>query len=281
MNSGEAGPLEQRYQPLPNPFDAWADVYDDQSNPLLQLEHRYLARMLPAVHSLDILDAGCGTGRWLQTLAAQAPRSLTGVDTSIKMLAQAIRKLRDRAELLIGECAVLPAPSQSKDLILASFVISYLPDLDMFATECQRVCREDGDLFLTDMHPATAETHGWKRSFKAGDISVELETQSHHLPAILSCFEAHGFRLAALIEPLFGPDEQSLLSMRGKGDVIDAAAHTPPIYLLHLKRTQTPKERSATIARHLHLTGGRAAWSRGERICFHQNRSGTNGDDRH
>jgi cytosine/adenosine deaminase-related metal-dependent hydrolase/ubiquinone/menaquinone biosynthesis C-methylase UbiE len=247
----------QQSHRLATAFDLWAQVYDEQPNPLLQLEHRYLAKMLPAIHSLDVLDAGCGTGRWLQTLATQSPRSLTGVDASTKMLHCAAAKVGDKAELSVGECAALPISSQSKDLILASFVISYLPDLDAFAAECKRVCRADGNLFLTDMHPATAQRCSWKRSFKSGDTSVELESQSCSLPAILACFEAHGFTLSALIEPAFGAPEQRLLHLNNKTEAVDATEHLPPIYLLHLKNSQTRKAKPTSSSKRLHLAGGR------------------------
>ena len=215
--------------------------------------------MLPAIHSLDVLDAGCGTGRWLQTLAAQPPGSLTGVDASTNMLNRAAAKLGDKATLHVGECVALPISSQSKDLILASFVISYLPDLDGFAAECRRVCRMDGDLFLSDMHPATAQRCSWKRSFRVGDTSVELEPQSRSLSAILDCFEAHGFTLISLIEPAFGVPEQSLLHLNHKTEVVYASEHLPPIYLLHLKNSEIRKAKPTSIVKRLHLAEGRLA----------------------
>src|SRR6201997_4311753 len=76
-------------------FNIWAQVYDEQPNPLLTLEQRFLSQMLPDVRGLDVLDAGCGTGRWLQLLAAQHPASLLGVDTSPQMLQRASAKLGD------------------------------------------------------------------------------------------------------------------------------------------------------------------------------------------
>jgi ubiquinone/menaquinone biosynthesis C-methylase UbiE len=74
-------------------FNIWAQVYDEQPNPLLALEQRFLSRMLPDVGGLDVLDAGCGTGRWLHLLASQHPASLVGVDTSPEMLQRASAKL--------------------------------------------------------------------------------------------------------------------------------------------------------------------------------------------
>jgi cytosine/adenosine deaminase-related metal-dependent hydrolase/ubiquinone/menaquinone biosynthesis C-methylase UbiE len=255
----EGGPPQHEPQSVTNPFDEWADVYDEGPNPLLQLEHRYLAKMLPSIHSLDVLDAGCGTGRWLQMFAAQSPRSLTGVDGSAKMLSHAVKKLGDKAELRLGECVELPVPSRSMDLILASFVISYLSDLDAFAAECDRVCRANGNLFVTDMHPATALAAGWKRSFKTNNTSIEIEPRSRTLPDVLASFQTFGFKLAAMIEPIFGSLEQSTLQLHGKSDVAAATAHLPPIYLLHLRKPAAPEAKPAKTELRLHLTGGHLA----------------------
>jgi len=78
-------------------FDRWAAVYDEQPNPLLALEERYLAPLLPALTGRDVLDAGCGTGRWLYRCIPQRPASLTGIDISVAMLARAREKLGDFA----------------------------------------------------------------------------------------------------------------------------------------------------------------------------------------
>ena len=71
----------------PEVFDSWAEVYDTQPNPLLSLEQRVLGPGLAEVRGLDVLDAGCGTGRWLHQLVDRRPRSLIGVDISPAMLA--------------------------------------------------------------------------------------------------------------------------------------------------------------------------------------------------
>ena len=57
-------------------FSRWSEVYDDQPNPLLALEERFLAELLPDVRGLDVVDIGCGTGRWLARLASQGASQL-------------------------------------------------------------------------------------------------------------------------------------------------------------------------------------------------------------
>src|SRR5271156_685925 len=74
-------------------FDTWAQVYDEQPNPLLLLEQRFLSQMLPDISGLHVLDVGCGTGRWLQLLESRSAASLIGVDSSTKMLQRAADKV--------------------------------------------------------------------------------------------------------------------------------------------------------------------------------------------
>src|ERR1700733_7445849 len=120
-------------------FDTWADVYDSQPNPLLALEQRLLGPMLPDVRGLDVLDAGCGTGRWLHQLAGQSPRSLLGADISSQMLLLAAAKLGHNCDLRLGSCTALPFNNGVADMVLSCFVISYVDDLETFAKEIDRV----------------------------------------------------------------------------------------------------------------------------------------------
>src|SRR5262249_32211661 len=113
--------------------------YDIELNPMLSLEQRFLASLLPAVANLDVIYLGCGTGRWLASLAPQKPRSLVGVDASPEMLAQATRKVAGGADLVLADCDCLPLRTASADLVLCSFVASYIEDLSNFAEEILRL----------------------------------------------------------------------------------------------------------------------------------------------
>ena len=69
----------------------------------------------------DVLDMGCGTGRFTIPLAERA-RSVSGLDMSPMMLATARKKLADReleAELREGDMADLPFPDASFDVVVS------------------------------------------------------------------------------------------------------------------------------------------------------------------
>ena len=92
-----------------------------------------------------ILDLGCGTGRFSESLAAHFDAEVIGVDPSKKMLEQARRKLRDqrvRYEFGCGE--EIPLPNDTVDLIFMSMSFHHFNDQKLAARECHRVLRHGG-----------------------------------------------------------------------------------------------------------------------------------------
>jgi cytosine/adenosine deaminase-related metal-dependent hydrolase/ubiquinone/menaquinone biosynthesis C-methylase UbiE len=211
-----------------------SSVYDVEPNPVLSLEQRFLECLLPQIKDLDVVDLGCGTGRWLARLAERSPRSLVGVDFSAEMLVQAKRKLRDSANLVLADCTNIPFPRASADLILSSFMTSYLEDLDAFARQVRRLLRRDASIFLADLHPDTAAALRWRRGFHANGSFVSIATQSRPVTEVLRSFEALGIEVNALVEPHFGDPECELFKRAGKMDAFNAATGLPAIYVLQL-----------------------------------------------
>lgn len=228
-----------------NVFAAWAEVYDRQPNPLLVLEERYLTRLLPSIQGKHVLDIGCGTGRWLQHLAAGLPASLHGLDSSAEMLRIAANRQLQGTRLIQAKLPILPIAVDSIDLALCSFVLSYAEDLSLCASDLARIIRDGGDLFLSDMHPATAASLGWKRGFGASGKTQTLQPIERPVEALLDVLSEHSFELLARVEPPFGEIERDLFMLHGKQTAWDLAEGMPAIYLLHLRRV---RRRSSPVA---------------------------------
>jgi len=220
-------------------------VYDAEPNPMLSLEQRFLERLLPPVAGLDAVDLGCGTGRWLAKLSSQAPRTLVGVDLSPEMLVQAKRKLGDAAKCVVADCADLPFPRSSADLIICSFLASYVQDLEGFAGQVQRLLRPGGIIFVTDLHPVTTSKLGWRRGFHVEGSFIDIATYSRPIQQILSLFENLGIHADAVLEPQFGEPEFEFFQRAGKTEAFHAASAQPAIYVLQLslKRHRAMKAR--------------------------------------
>jgi cytosine/adenosine deaminase-related metal-dependent hydrolase/ubiquinone/menaquinone biosynthesis C-methylase UbiE len=228
-------------------YRLWSLVYDSQPNPMLSLERRYLEPLLPSIAGRDALDLGCGTGRWLEILASKSPHSLVGVDCSPEMLARAESKLRGRAILLNGNCQESQLHSSSADLLLCSFLISYVLDLDRFADEIQRIARPGADIFISDVHPQTETLLGWRRGFRLGDTHVDLATHTWPLPQLISSFERLGMLLVAMVEPRFGAPEFEVLQRAGKAGNSSPMRDYPAIYILQFKAQGHLSQRMARM----------------------------------
>jgi cytosine/adenosine deaminase-related metal-dependent hydrolase/ubiquinone/menaquinone biosynthesis C-methylase UbiE len=253
-------------EPDSSVFDLWAQVYDSQLNPLLMLEEREAVSLLPPLEGCDVLDVGCGTGRWLSRLERFRPASLSGIDSSSAMLQCARQKISNATLLYQSLSSKLPIEDSSKDFILSSFVLSYLDNLHIFARQCARIVRPGGCILVSDMHPATAADRDWKRSFHADGVEIEIPVRSRSLQEIVSTFQDQGFDVQTLIEPTFDLPERTIFESAGKLADYENLVGVPAIYILKLLKR---KSNSSFLFPHkghsLQLTGapialGPEAW---------------------
>jgi cytosine/adenosine deaminase-related metal-dependent hydrolase/ubiquinone/menaquinone biosynthesis C-methylase UbiE len=237
-------------------------VYDTEPNPMLSLEQRFLERLLPPLQGLDVVDLGCGTGRWLARLAEKEPRSLVGVDLSSEMLFQAKRKLHGAANLVLADCCNIPFPRSSADLILCSFLESYIQDFATFAQQIRRLLRPGGAVFLSDLHPRTVAALSWRRGFNVKGRFVDIATYSRPIEEALRHFQALEIEAEVVLEPQFGDPEAVVFQRAGKTDALEAASGLPAIYILQLrvKRQHSLLRRERAIAKTLvNVRGARVA----------------------
>jgi len=185
-----------RVLPSLQAYDLWAWSYPAQAhNPLMALEEAALRAFLPSLRGLDVLDVGCGSGRWLKLAQAGGARRALGIDNSAAMLRQA------GPGVALATMSAQPFPSASFDLLLCGLAIGHLPDHQAALAEMARLLRPGGLLLLSDFHPVQ-HWRGAQRTFRAADgraYAVE------HYPRTTADFwqagEALGLRLRHLAEP--------------------------------------------------------------------------------
>ena len=256
-------------QPDASVFNRWAQVYDAQRNPLLLLEERKAAPLLPSIRGSNVLDVGCGTGRWLTHLEALHPASLIGIDSSTVMLKHARKKVLPATKLEHGHSSALPGENVRYTLVIASFLLSYVQDLPAFALECARVVRPGGWLILSDMHPVTAAERGWKRGFHVDGTTVDIAAHSRSLPEIIAVFEKSGFEVGVLIEPPFDEPERQVFEDAGKLGEYETLAGVPAIYILKLQKRrpgtlmQFPARNKALQLTNARIGAGPTTWRDG------------------
>jgi len=217
-------------------YRLWAPEYDSTPNPLLSLEQRFLWPLTRSAQGCDVVDLGCGTGRWLAHLADSGARSTTGVDVSEEMLGHAAKKLTSETSLILANCLCTSLATASSDWILASFLLSYIDDVRTFADEAARIARPGAVVLLSDVHPAT-RGYGWRRTFSSAQQTIEIETHPYQISDLRCAMAKAGFESIFLLELPFGEPEKGVFSQAGRLDLFDRVDGLPVIFIAGFRRT--------------------------------------------
>jgi len=128
---------------------------------------------------LRLLDIGCGTGRFLDSVKQAWPRLPTlGLDMSEAYIRHAKRQLKRRSwtRFVVGKAEAIPLPNNSQDAVTSIFLFHELPPKirRIVFSECARVLKPGGRLVFID-------------SLQRGDRPdyeglLELFPQNYHEP---------------------------------------------------------------------------------------------------
>jgi SAM-dependent methyltransferase len=204
----------------------WASVYDVLPNPLLALEMRLLAPLIGSVDGKLVLDAGCGTGRWMEWLTARGA-NVVGIDICMEMVLTGREKRGVSGRAALGDIRKIPLKNNAVDLALCSFAIAYPPATCAAMLELGRVARQ---LIVTDLHPE-AVRQGWKRSFRAGGKSVELTHNKYSLAELDEAAELAGLTPRWRVDGCFGTPELQFFEKAGREAVFEAARQVPAVVI--------------------------------------------------
>ena len=120
-----------------------------------EISGRWLAEMeayFPEGGSLDVLDAGTGTG-YFSILLAKRGHRLTGIDLTSAMIDEAVRMAADngvRPRFMIADAQAAPFESESFDVIVTRNLTWTLPDPPKAYREWFRLLRPGGVLLNFD-----------------------------------------------------------------------------------------------------------------------------------
>ena len=135
-------------------YDRWAEVYDTNGNPLVAIEEPEAARMIGEVRGLTVADVGTGTGRHAVRMARDGAR-VVAIDFSLGMMARARAKPgAERIAFVCADCSALPVPDSAFDRVISGLVVEHIAGLDPYFSELARICRPDGFIVVTNLHPA-------------------------------------------------------------------------------------------------------------------------------
>lgn len=222
-------------------YERWARTYDESPNPLLALEERHLTGILPDLTGSNVLDLGCGTGRWLARLMARGACSVIGIDLSAAMLSVARRRVALCERLVRADGLHLPFRASAFDFVLFSFALNHIKDLQAIARELGRVIKLQGRLLISEMHPEAC-ARGWRPGFRDIRSAVQIDTANHSAELVMSCFRSNGFAPLRSRDLFFEEPERLIFINSGKGGTFESASHIPAIQIYEFRKIEPTKE---------------------------------------
>lgn len=143
-----------------------------------------------------ILDVGCGNGVMLSKMNGN--NKLHGVDLSKAMIDVAKKKLKDKAELIVGDAEFLLWEDNYFDTILCTFSFHHYPRPKKVLDEMNRVLKKGGHLILADPWlptPLRQITNFFLRFSDKGDFHEYSQRE------ITDLLEASNFKLQRFTHP--------------------------------------------------------------------------------
>lgn len=216
-------------------YERWAAIYDSDPNPLLHREERYLRTLLPSFEGKCVLDLACGTGRWLQKCIALGLQSGIGVDISGAMLKMASLKPGLRNRIALANCTVLPFGNCVFDLVICSFAVWHVPNVDVMARELVRVTKPDGVVLLSDLHPE-AHARGWRTGFCDNSGPKQIVTHPLSVAQLIETFSIAGLDCLKHDALWLGEPEAFFFASAGKAHLFAEALRLPAIAAFQFRR---------------------------------------------
>ncbi|WP_339929053.1 class I SAM-dependent methyltransferase [uncultured Brevundimonas sp.] len=156
-----------------------------------------LSAHAPEHRPLDVLDLGCGTGRYTLTLAETFGGRTWGVEPSEKMRAVAgSGSAHPQVEYLEGRAERIPLPDDACDLVLMFLSFHHVRDRAAAAREIRRVLKPGGRVMIrSPFNDRMPDVH-WHRFFpRARDIELAMFPSTTEVRDV---FAAVGLQMIAL-----------------------------------------------------------------------------------
>ncbi len=185
-------------------YDQWSETYDSTANPLVVLDRRHTLTLLRPQAGERILDAGCGTGWNLRSLALTGSKPV-GIDFSRGMLT-VVRQNTPHVPLAQADLNhELPLKRRIFDAVLCALVGEHLTNLPLTFRELLASLAPGGRLVFSVFHPEMAAA-GIEANFERCGVEYRLGAYRYTVDDYLNVIEDCGFRDVQCYE-FYGDDE--------------------------------------------------------------------------
>jgi len=128
------------------------------------------------VEELNILDCGCGEGRFCRMLAERGAKYVLGLDLCEPMIEAARQLQSELIEYRVQDVQDLSfIENESFDLVVSYLNQCDIPDFESNNKEVFRVLKRGGRFIVANLHPMRSATGKWYRNDKGEKLHAILD----------------------------------------------------------------------------------------------------------
>lgn len=188
-------------------YDYWAKKYDKDPNLAVFLEKKLIKSFIGNVKNKNILDLGCGTGRYTIPLSKKGA-DVVGVDFSKGMLKKAKIKAKEtgvKVELINADITKY-SPKKKFDIVLSMLVQDHIKNIDKLIENISKASKLNTEVIISNVHPEVTRKVLFKKN-KEGRVELipGFRTDHFHHPVseYVKLFGKYGFYLTNIKDLLF------------------------------------------------------------------------------
>lgn len=172
-----------------------ADTYDATRPLFEEIVERWMTLISERIgprQRVELLDLGCGTGRFSIPMASRLGYTVTGADNSEEMLEKARNKEGgDRVKWSVEDATRLSYPNASFDVVFISHLLHHLDEPLDVVRECFRTLRPDG-VILNRYGPMEDIRDDPEHRFFPGSVEID-EARTPTVEQVEDWLEVAGF----------------------------------------------------------------------------------------
>lgn len=172
-------------------YDVASHTYDNTRDTADEIIQRF-AEKVPFLKNTSVLDFGCGTGNYLNSLQLEFGCRCCGVEPSNGMIKIA-REKNSSLDIRSGDHNYIPFENETFDFSFMTDVIHHVPDLKAMFLEIQRVLKPDGLLCIITESHEQIQNRFYNHYFPS--LSISEKRRYPDISKILDVAESSGFLL--------------------------------------------------------------------------------------
>jgi len=194
-------------------YTNWAKEYDRTINLPVFLEEKTSWSFIGDVKNKEVLDYGCGTGRYAIPLAKKGAR-VTGIDFTEAMLRVAIRKAKkDGVEIkTIKQDITQYKPDKQFDIIISMLVLDHIEKLEKAIEVINKASRVGTRVIISNIHPNLIREDLNEEGKGRGYLLEGIKTDQyyHPLSEYIELFKRKGFYMTKVQDVIYEKKYQNI-----------------------------------------------------------------------